>query len=428
MQGRDAVDRDYSAYPIGSLHQAETVKGEGAHHPIDPFGAMPDQASLIAGLGGREPSVEPGYVFAMLPVIVRPGRAAISVRFDDLRADGGSITLDLAATPAARDGVAVRISSKLVSLTALAAGDGTVMMEFFAEPDQLYAVSAAIYGRHHVEATGIAVALIERGDADGEAEHGSDGVGASVQPSELLRLANLGEPSFVNPVSQPMTRTQLQSRACQRWLQELSVDSADDASAWTEAYVLQVLRRYGALAPGAHGLGINVGGQAVPALLAAQGCSVTVMEHDDRSGAFDPQAAFDRLSRPSLCADARLRSAVQIAGIDMRAPEIRIENFDFAWSVHLTPTASFEHLFWFGLHRVKPGGLYVHICGYDRHDGSDPRFPTRARIEREALNAISFGNDVAELKFRLPTADRPRGRTQIIPYALIIRHVTAQSG
>jgi hypothetical protein len=140
---------------------------------------------------------------------------------------------------------------------------------------------------------------------------------------------------------------------------------------WEFVYILQVLRRFGALREGMRGLGFGVGQERLPAVMAAAGCTVlaTDLPADDAratawTGSTQHSAGLDGLRFPDVCPDEVLERRVCYRPVDMGRIPRDLRDFDFAWS-----SCAFEHLGSIAaglrfversLACVKPGGIVVH--------------------------------------------------------------------
>lgn len=343
---------------------AEQPLDEG-RFAIDPFGGAPDAISRIAGLGGGRAPGEPGHVFRTMPVMAVPGRATFLIVFDDLSAAAGQLHIDLTVKGEGETAPAVRERTLVTPLAELARRGGATTLTFEAHPNMLYALAGYVNDSRAARAAGLRIAL------------SSGGPTAPVDPVALHRLVSLEAPDFGAPVSQPMTPQQLRHPDFGRQLRRLDLRAGER---WGPAFVLQALDRYGAARRDMRGLGLDACA-GVATALANSGCTIS---------RYDP-------SRPP--------AALPDEG-----------GFDFAWSIAADEDVGMlERRIWAGVDRVVPGGIGVHLFPYRPGGGGIGR----SDIERLALNIISFGREVAQLKFPPLAADA------MVPYALIVRRQDA---
>jgi hypothetical protein len=352
---------------------------------IDPFGAVPHDASRIVGLGGDQLSGEAGYAFRTLPIMPVPGPTMFVVTFHELQAGAGSISIDLTTTMAQEDSAPVKLATLVIPLADLVASGGSASLPFDARRNMLYAIAGYVHDDVAVSAREINVELRS---ASHEPQPAPSPVASSPNPDassvvrvEPHRLTSLEAPDFRDPVSQPMTRDQCRHPDFRHWAEKLRGTGDIGADRlWPQAFVLQALNRYGLIRPGARGIGIGAVEATLRSQLEAMGCRVLNEDEDD-------------YGRP----------------------------LDFAWSSDMGgQRQDLERSVWTSIDRLAPGGMGVHVFGFSTHPRPGPASFGRADVERVALNLISFRHEIAQLKFRLPARDE-RSADATIPYGLIVR-------
>ncbi len=395
--------------------------------PIDPFGAMPQWASRLPGLGRDEPAPDPGYVFETM--IVRPalGPVVFSVGFHNLAATHGTLVLQIAAKPAHLRTPPQPIETRSVALAELAATGGHVELDIVSRKNMFYAVSGYIYDETDAVAGGISVSLDRREESDPDWEvtgGGSDARFAKAKPPPLRpqpELVTATDPTLATPVSQPMTVRQFGERAFTAWMSTLGRATERSAEAWQDVYILQALRYYGAPTDGGHGFAIETIPSTLPAYLTRQGCSILAAsvgamppqgEGSSPSDAMPPRDGVDRMQLEALT-----------------LPE-ELMDFEFLWTKGLPSTPggreAFPHLVLDCMRCLKLDGIAVHIFDYEgMHAGQYRTKPTglaytRAEIERIALSLIAQGQEIAQLTFAADD-QRRANRERPVPFGLIAR-------
>jgi len=403
--------------------------------PADPFAFWPARASRVAGLGGERDGQrtddDPAYVFHSAYLALPAGTMRARLRFSGLKAETGVLAVGVNAL--LPDGSAERVRDWPVRLGALSRGDGVAVIEFEARDDCTYAVLGNLYDDAAASAEGLTLVLerVERSSA----EEALARARAEMPERPVFRRATAllsdRPATLADPVSQTCTAAQFDEPAYARWLERLKLPRHRHRKQWEFVYVLQVLERYGALVPGARGLGFGVGSEPLPALMAAMGCSVTATDLD----AGDPRAAdwaatdqhggLDALRRPEICDAATFAERVAFRAVDMGNVPGDLTGYDFTWS-----TCALEHLGSIragaafverSLQCLRPGGLAVHTtelnCSSDADtvtDGGTVLF-RRRDLDRLAVELVSHGHGVAQLKYDL--GDLPQdGFVDLPPY------------
>ncbi len=415
--------------------RAEIVQSAAQGLLIDAFGAAPELASRIPGLGGPHAPPDPAYVFRTATVRPALGRVVFTIRFDDLHASSGTIVLQIETVSAFPGAPQSILRTTVVPMADLASTGGTHQIEIISRRNMLYAVAGSIYDETDSVASDISVILDQQTAAEPHEPKSGDFLvvtsGAHQGTGEVWatpRLLSLEPPSLYHPVSQGWTPAQCAQPAFDEWMQALRQPAEPTQSNWEAVYVLQALRCYGALRLGASGLGLGVEGQSLPALLAAHGCSVlATARHEDDLPDADPGLALEELLRPHICPPAQFFDLVHFTTIDVAAITPAITGFDFLWSSGVADrAATVQKYLQFvedSMVCLKPGGVAVHLFRRGRCTGAlaTGGFAlARPDIERIALSLVSRGHEAAQLKFGY------RAKTGLevlaeVPFGLIVK-------
>jgi SAM-dependent methyltransferase len=252
--------------------------------------------------------------------------------------------------------------------------------------------------------------------------------------------AGLTPPTFSRVVSQVVSAAQFSEESFLRLRADvfpgtvrLAAGSADDGvhrKVWEYVFVLKAAEQHGILAPGRRALGLGVGTEPLPAVLAKHGLDVLAT---DQEAADDLDATWTSsgqhmgglaaLSKPEIVNDAILREHVQIRSVDMRAIPHDIGVFDLVWSCcafeHLgSPEAGFAFVLR-TLELLKPGGVAVHTTELEltnREQTAD--YGNLVIYRRDDLDR--FADDVRALGFEMETnwyvaLDAPADRHVSLP-------------
>lgn len=185
------------------------------------------------------------------------------------------------------------------------------------------------------------------------------------------------EPHFHWPISQACTQGQMGDATYAFWCAQIDETPRMHRKQWEFCYILQVLARYGMLAPGLRGLGFGVGEEPLASLFAARGVKVLATDLDPGEAAnlgwieTGQHAANKKaLNARVLCDPAIFDAAVDFRFMDMNAipPDLTGE-FDFCWSAcALEHLGSIQHGLDFIANSVdclRPGGLAVHTTEFN---------------------------------------------------------------
>jgi SAM-dependent methyltransferase len=402
--------------------------------PIDAFALFPRMASRIAGLGqdGGDPVGDVAFHSHYLHF--RPGRNQISVVFEGLRAEQGTILIMVNAMPAYDGRVARSVYTRRFALPALAADGGPIRLSFTASDRYRYAIVGTLKDQAGVSASAIRVegsGLAGMNDPDRLQDddlarllQGPPAIG----PIERLFASAVPQGAWVSPdratlvdpVSQFCTSDQIDEPIYGDWLQILHQQRAYHRKQWELIYILRCLDHFGMMRPGMRGLGFGVGAEPISAVLAARGCSVVATDLDAADARASGWKATGQhgdslaaLHHPAICPADIFSERVQFRPVDMNAIPADLAGFDFCWS-----SCAYEHLGSIdkglrflekALDCLRPGGVSVHTSEFNL--SSDRRTVRkggtvlfrRRDMERIARRLIRRGHKVLPFKYDLGT-------------------------
>ena len=195
-------------------------------------------------------------------------------------------------------------------------------------------------------------------------------------PAAALVPWVLAPPSLGDPLSQLCTEAQLGEPLYATICEALAMPPAKHRKTWEFAWIAAVLAKAGMAQAGRRGLGFGVGGEPLPAYLAARG--VAVLASDAPVETIEGQGwdttgqhagSLAPLRRPMLLPDAEFDRLVRFRPVDMNAIPDDLRDFDFCWSAcafeHL---GSIEHGLRFveeSLKTLRPGGIAVHTTEFN---------------------------------------------------------------
>lgn len=194
-------------------------------------------------------------------------------------------------------------------------------------------------------------------------------------------FVSVDEPSFVNPVSQACTQSQMTDPAYAWWCAQIRENPTTHRKQWEFCYILQVLARNGMIAPGLRGLGFGVGEEPLTAVFASRGVSIVATDLEperaqNQGWVETAQHAKNKeiLNNRGICDPVQFDRLVDFQFMDMNAIDKGARGFDFCWSA-----CAFEHLgsirkgLDFVVNSLKclnPGGIAVHTtelnCSSDK--------------------------------------------------------------
>ncbi len=397
--------------------------------PLDPYGTDPDRASLIAGLGGTQPSPDPSYVFATADSRPAIGRVRATVRFHDLAITHGTLLFEVRVRSAVPGAAAERLKTVVVDAAELVAADGVVVLDFESYRNAYYSVACGINDATDIAATAISVAFDRRATV---VEHGREwewttgvaGRRPGIETTLIGRvLTSRDVPRLEAPQSQVGSPLQCREAIFTDAMRALRRMPAGTFENWSLAYVLQAIARFSA--KGARRmLGYGEDQATLLSYFAGQGCEVVGMRHAiDREIPLDPGQALQQLWVPELCDEADFFARTHYTAGDIRRPfGTFLDHFDVMWSIGCNRVMTPQDYIYFivnGMVHVKPGGLAVHVFDYveDEKEGQGDRL-TRHDIERIAVMSLSWNHDVARLHFLHDTTLPEPGMT--LPFGLVL--------
>ena len=368
---------------------------------LDPFGFMDGQASAIRPLGGSERSLDPRYAFHTPYVEFKPGRAMFSIRFDQLRATFGELRVNINAFIPGSGRDAIFVTSARIQLGDAVAAERGLSIAFMTVAGATYAAYGYCTEGTDAQAKGLSVRAEQIESSDDPALL-QPLLPSRLPPPALLgssRLVSEDPVSFVDPVSQLMTSGQLAEGEAQAWLSKLSSRPRDEEAQWRLAFIAQALHRYGALQPGARGIGWGAESRALAPIFVAAKADVALADPPVDDG---PRASWTAIACSPLDAapgpDGSYPGMV-LSLADQPADE---RGFDFVWSIgevergHAAGSAT-THLVEL-MSVLRPGGCGVHLFAVDGGGRAEGAL-ARRDVERMAVMLLARGFSVAQLNF-----------------------------
>ena len=374
---------------------------EPAELVLDPFSYHPRAASIIQGLGGDERHPDLTYAFHTDYVLVDEGPRQFTVRFDGLSAKVGTLQLRVHMFVEDTNPRILLANTTRIQFNRLLQLGSETSIRFDGFKRVKFALHGAVLGQTDASATGLTITVDGAGAGDD-----ADEVVAEVRNTDfglsttqaVTSLISLAPPTFAYPVGQAATPAQTLEPAYAEWSGRLRLDTASARSQWSTAYVLQVLRAYGMLQPGARGLGFGPHADAVAHAVNGAGAEA-VME---------------------LLPDMHERLPGNLV------------NFDFLWSIDDIARSGVHEAFGYCealMKCLRPGGLAVHVLpfvpGLDQRasGGGEPVF-RRGDVERLALTMISRGFETSEVRINWADAivgESPTVGTDVSAFGLVFR-------
>ncbi|MDO6413685.1 hypothetical protein Q4F19_04750 [Sphingomonas sp. BIUV-7] len=347
---------------------------------LDPFAYVPGMASRINGLGG-EGAPDGDYAFHTPYVVVAEGIAHFKVHFGSLKATTGTLNLRVHMLSAGEQHARLATAER-IALNRLVAVNGFHQLRFEAFHGVIYALYGGIIGDTDAEASDLQVVLDRPADPNemrevvAEARNTAFG-GESLATPELVSLAPA---TLKTPVTQLATDLQLRGLDARQWFGGAH-DRTTALTRWKSSYVVQAVRAYGFLRPGARGAGLDCEEEAIFEKLTAEGCDV------------------DAIIPPEREALGGSGVSTRVAALDPLSPEV--VNYDFLWTdglcSRLGSAAAGVRFIEAAMAALRPGGLAVHVIDYDPSGETVGPF-ARGDIERICIILISRGHDVAEFR------------------------------
>lgn len=354
-------------------HVAEAPAGE---QMLDPFSYHPGKASAIRGLGGAEPDPDPAYAFHTDYVSVAEGPCHFTVRFEGLEAKLGTLLLRVHMYVDVANPRVLLSNSLRIQFNRLLLAGGETSIRFDGFHGVKFGLYGAVLGETDALATGLSVTLdrplgaMPLDNPAAELRNSSYGQDATRAEPTLITLA---PPTLAAPVAQAGTSPQLREPVFRDWAAQLDLKRAPDRTRWAAAYVLQALRTYGMLQPGAAGLAFA----AEPAPVAH---------------------AIERLG--IRCEAAALPDTAEA----LPGPLV---NFDFLWTIDMLGADGVAGAATLGealMRCLRPGGIAVHVLPFlpglaqRAPEGETAATFRRGDVERLALTMISRKFEAAQLK------------------------------
>ncbi|MCZ4340640.1 hypothetical protein O4H52_03410 [Sphingomonadaceae bacterium G21617-S1] len=385
---------------------------------LDPFGFMDGQASAIRPLGGNKPSLDPRYVFHTPYVEFRPGRVMFTVRFDQLRATFGELRVNINAFIPGSGRDAIFVTSARIQLGDSIAAERGLSIAFMTVAGATYAAYGYCTEGTDAQATGLSIHAEQIESSDDPA------LQQPLLPTRLnapallasARLVETSPVSFQDPVSQLMTAGQLAETPAQGWLSALSRRPRDEPAQWRLAFLAQALDRYGALQPGARGIGWGAESRALAPVFARADVDVILAHSPAETGAMPSWAAISCSALDAEPGPDGSWPETLLSLADLPADQ---RGYDFLWSIgeveqgHAAGSSA-NHLVEL-MSVLRPGGCAVHIFDLAAGQNAGAALPRR-EVERLAVMMLSRGFSVAQLNF----ADLAE-RNGAVPFALIVR-------
>ena len=387
---------------------------------LNAFDYVPDWSSRILGLGGPMPAPDPNYAFHTPYTDFGDSPALVSVQFEGLQATHGIIVIRIGALPRRQGAMAFQVAAQEFPIWVMAKDGEPMRIRFRPSPDNLYAVMGHIFNDTDAAATGVAISVRRASEVTAEAEALANQrrtlFGApSVRPA--AQLTTVERPTLAYPVSQMPTADQYREAAYAEWSARLGESSPRDPEQWRQIYILQVLRRYGLLEPGARGLCLGSEAGGLPAILAETGCSIVMT---------DPAAeGIGAWRRPALCPTDLFDLRVTHEPANLADIPPALASFDFLWSqpdprtiASLPATTDFLVR---SMACLKPAGLAVHIVAYQPRSAGEPTAADGTPLfrpgdfERLALTLIGQGHEVAQINYD------DSGDPEVKPFGFIVR-------
>lgn len=380
---------------------------------IDPFAFSPRCRSMIRGLGGASPPLEPGYAFHSQYLNCPAGPIVFLLSFEGLQARQGTLTLKINSLLKREDTQAETIRTMQVPLRDIADRPRPVAIRINCSGRHEYSISGYIHDRTDAAARELSIALERRSDVarfmDGLRQK-SRALLSSPTPRLAPALTSDSPPSLRDPVSQPFTRAQCEEPAFARWCREMDVAPAVDPLLWGRAYILQCLERYGILKPGAVGIGFG-GDEAlsdpIPGLLEAAGCRILM------TGRSLPDTAGPEGAEP----DGRFLA------LEMTQIPAELNDFDFSWSIRATDqlpsVIAATQFLEDSLDCLKPQGIGVHCIAFDaasERSGNVETSPifTRDDLNRLATRLMARGHSIGQFKY-------PQQKESVSLFGIVMR-------
>ena len=400
--------------------KVELVEDAGTSAPapimLDPFAYVPDLTSALRGLHGKADITDPFYIFHTQYADLPDGPIEVELRFTGLQSRNDRMSIAIHAHDLVNGRLEV-ITSRDVSLRAVAASGGTVTLTFRATPGTTFAIVGRSIVPTAATATGLAILCRSVPAAALPAP-----APAKVKASSLRSVASLaaaGTPTLARPISQAFTRAQCLEPTFREWQQVIGDREGDAHDQWRVAFLLQALRVYGVLGSQAHGLGLGTDYDRIAGLLRAAGCTSVAAETVAAPVRIVAAPDTPDGAEPTAAAAAPPPSSFPLP------PPAQLGTYDFIWSMGLSerlPSASdIIFLIEDSTEYLKPGGFAVHLVTTTLGAPEDHAAATAGAFDRNALMqlalaAVANSNEITQLSLFTDPGDQDAK-----PFGVIIR-------
>lgn len=299
--------------------------------PLDPFGAKPQWASKIAGLGGDAPSPDPSYIFLTMDSRPAIGTVTAQVHFHDLAASCGTLLIEIRVRSAFPGSEQSRLDTFTVDLQDLARTGGIFEFKFESYRNAYYAIAGSINDETDVSASFISVTLDRRATPEQHGKHwgwragtGMSAIRQSDIESALIdrSMTDLKEARLDDPMSQVGSPEQCREPSFTHAMHALRRDPKPTLESWSQAYVLQAIKRFSSSMEGAKMLGYVADEAPLLSYFAAQEHEIVGMRHVtvEEGEKPDPGRELQRLWRPDLCDETNFFAHAHFLAGDIRFP------------------------------------------------------------------------------------------------------------
>ncbi|MBU8542633.1 MULTISPECIES: class I SAM-dependent methyltransferase [Roseomonadaceae] len=233
---------------------------------------------------------------------------------------------------------------------------------------------------------------------------GVDGVPSYGMPNFLLRPPadpafpfRFAPPSLEEPVGQMCTAAQFDDPSFTEIAEAMGMQPTRSRRSWEQTWIVSLLATHGMIAPGKLGLGLGVGRERIPSLLASRGVKVLATDKGDQpeDAALPPGAQHMALFHPDILHLTDFEEMVGYRHVDMNHLPADLDGqFDFCWSAsaldRIGSLAAATTFLEESLRLLRPGGLSVHTFSFNiRSDTATVDHPTLAALRRRDLEALA---------------------------------------
>ena len=213
-------------------------------------------------------------------------------------------------------------------------------------------------------------------DLTAKQEHLTHTLAATAEMLSSRNADHSQEPTLENPVSQLVTKAQLDSDIYKYWCEKIHETPRYHRKQWEYVYVLQALQQLNKLREGSRGLGFGVGTEPLPALMASMGCTVVATDMAPElasdigwTQSNEYAGGLEKLNNRGICDPEIFQQRVTFQVADMKNLSTSFRDFDYVWS-----SCALEHLgsIELGLKFIEDsllclqsGGVAVHTTEYN---------------------------------------------------------------